>query len=70
MKKLYRGKYGSGHSAVALSRLMGCSRATALEYLYGLKAYLGRLPNDEELGQMIQQYRNKKDVRKINKWLS
>jgi hypothetical protein len=64
-----RGKWGSGYTAVAISRFMGTTVHSAKKHLYELRDFLGRMPTDDEIGQLIQGYRNRKDYAKIKKIL-
>lgn len=49
---------------------MGCSHTHARELLKSLQRVLKRKLVEEDVGELIQMYRNKKDVKKINNFLN
>ena len=65
--KIRRGEW-AGLSAITVGCLMGCSHQHARELMRSLENIVGNNFTLEQIGELIQEYRNKKDVQRINKW--
>lgn len=69
MARINRGKW-CGLSALTVSKMMNASHTSARELMRSLRATLGRELELNDIGELIQEYRNRQDTRYINKILT
>lgn len=70
-KRRRRGKWGSGYTAKSIGLLMGGLSPTRVKQkLYPLRDELGRMPNDDEIGNLIYEYRRDKIYAKVKRFLA